>query len=126
MQRIGEDRFALERKEDHERQQQSAHGQVVEFFDKDVVEMVGAFSPDDPQTGQDARRQRDDDERHDRQQQRIPRYRHSAHTQQKRDDRRKCHKDNQVVHGDLHQRIGRIAPGEVAPYEHHRRTRRGP
>ncbi len=88
--------------------------------------MVGAFSPDDPQTGQDARRQRDDDERHDRQQQRIPRYRHSAHTQQKRDDRRKCHKDNQVVHGDLHQRIGRIAPGEVAPYEHHRRTGRGP
>ncbi len=40
-------------------------------------------------------------------------------------DRREQHQHQQVVDRDLHQRVGRVAVGQVAPDEHHRRARRG-
>ena len=40
-------------------------------------------------------------------------------------DRHEQHQHDEVVHGDLHERIGRVAVGQVAPDKHHRRAGRG-
>ena len=40
-------------------------------------------------------------------------------------DRDKQHQHDEIVHRYLHQRVGRVPVGEMAPDKHHRRTRRG-
>lgn len=44
--------------------------------------------------------------------------------EQQRRDRRECNDPDEVVHGHLYERVGRIAAHELAPDEHHGRARR--
>ena len=73
-----------------------------------------------------AERQRDDHEHEDRVEQDRERHFQAGRARhQELHDRRERDEHDQVVHRDLHQRVGGVAVGEVRPDEDHRRAGRG-
>ncbi len=74
-----------------------------------------------PETGRE--RQRDVEE--DRQQERLPGHRDVGDAEQERHDRREGHNHDKVVHRDLDQRVGLVAPRQLRPDEDHGGAGRG-
>jgi PAS domain-containing protein len=68
---------------------------------------------------------RDHDVQHDRRKQRVPGHDDGRQPEQQRDDRREREHHDHVVQRHLRQREQRMATGEPAPDEHHRRARCG-
>ena len=64
--------------------------------------------------------------KHDRQQQGLPGHDDVGNAEQQRRDRREGEHHDDVVDGDLNQRIVGVAAHQLTPHEHHRCTRRHP
>ena len=125
MQRIAENGLALEREENDEREQQPGCGVAVELVDEDLLEILLALASDDGRACDDSGNERQHNKEHNAQKERIVGNLHAAHTQEQGYDGGKGHEDDEVVDSHLHERIGWIAVGQVAPNEHHRRAGRG-
>ncbi|CAN0617276.1 protein of unknown function [Burkholderia multivorans] len=122
-QRLLDDGFALERKQQDEGGQQRGdrpwpdpgHGRV----ERGLPPGQQHLAPDL------CEQHRDHDVQHDGRHQRRPRHRDRGDAQQQADHRRERKHHDRVVQCDLRQREQRVAVGQPAPHEHHRGAGRG-
>mgnify|MGYP003369108679 CR=1 FL=1 len=122
MEGIGQDDLGLGTENDHQGQQQSPGGCLIEFMDKDLVEIRSAFSLYDADSGQDPSGQGNHYEQEDAQEQHAVGNSYMGYTQQVFDNGYKCHQDDQIIGGYLNHRISGVPPGQGAPYKDHGRT----
>jgi len=74
---------------------------------------------------QPARCQWNHDEHHDQRDEHLGRYDHVGHTAEKHHDGREGDKHDEIVHRHLHERIDRVAIGQIRPHKDHRGAGRG-
>lgn len=123
--KIVDDQIALQREDQYQCKQQPGDRQFAELGNERFVVVLQSLALDHVVPRQGRGEKRNHDEEHDRQEQRAPRYDDIADAEQQTDNRNKQNENDQIVGRHLHKRIRRVAAGETAPDEHHRRARRG-
>jgi hypothetical protein len=123
--RVFQDHIALEPEQQHHGQQQSQHRRGLdprgEGGDRRLTPLPHQPCPRDRPCGK-----RQHHVKRDGQHQRFPRHFQIRHPQKQRHDGRKGEDHDHVVQRHLHQRVVRVALGQLRPDEHHRRAGRGP
>ena len=119
VQGIGKDDAGLGAEDNDQGEEKSCGGGVVEFMDENVVQIGLAPTPEDGVSGEDAAGQGDDHEEEDAYKEDVIGHGNFRNAEKKFHDGHKGDEDDQVVGGHLHHGVGRISPGEGAPYEDH-------
>lgn len=121
--RLAHDGFALEREQQHQRQQQRGHGERPDPRQRSLECVLPATQQGaTPELSKD---HGDHDVQPDRNQQRIPGHGDGRQAKQQADNRCKGEHHDRVVQRNLRQCEYRITAGQPAPHEHHGRTRGG-
>ncbi len=115
-----QDHAALKGEDDNKREQQTNRGDAVELGHEFLVEEFQALALDQHRSSDRPSGQRDDHKKDNGKNQGVPGDLDLVDAQQKGNPRHKKDDDQQIVHRDLHQGVGRIAFGEVAPHKDHR------
>lgn len=119
MEGIGQDHLGLGTEDDAQGQQQSPGGGLIEFVDKDLVEIGFPFLADYRDPGQDASCQGNHHKQENAQEQDAVGDGYVGYTQEKLYNGDKGRQDDQIIGGHLDHRIGRISMGQGAPHKDH-------
>src|SRR5664280_2866662 len=116
---VGSDGLSLEGENDEQCRHQSDDGDRVPLRKEHGVVPHLAVAPDEQASCQGSTDERNDDKQPDGQEQCRVRDLDIANAKQQSNDGDEQNEDDQVVDGDLNQRVSGVSASEVAPYEDH-------
>ena len=119
MQRVVQDNFALERKQQYQGNDQRCRGDRPQAFHEHLVVPALPALCDQGAASKVAGGQGNDNVQHHGEDNRVPGHLNVGNAQQEHHNGREGEEHDDVVQRHLHQSIGGIAFGEIAPDKHH-------
>ena len=123
MQRIRQNRFALKREKDNQREQQPYGCHRSEFIYKRLFEIILSLMLDDAESYYNACQQGYHHKQHYGENKGVPGNGDSSDAEKETDNRHESRQQNKVVDRNLHECISGVALRQVAPHENHGRAR---